>query len=112
MIFHKKQKDKLNSLIKTILGAYETTDKKNLKSEWLELQIDKFHNPYKYAAVKPEDLLPKTIKGVMQYFIDGAPRRTQEKKHNTGKQIMARTLIQYKNTQKRIIAGEYIRQYN
>lgn len=106
VIFHKEQKNKLNSLIKTILDAYETTDKESLKSDWLELQIDKFHNPYKYIEVKREDLLPKTIKGAMQYFIDGAPTRIQEKKHNAGKPIMARTLIQYKNTQKRVI--EYL----
>ncbi|MCH5220995.1 MAG: site-specific integrase [Muribaculaceae bacterium] len=112
VVYHREQERKLESLTNCLIDTFKhiESDKKAIKGlskEWLEEQVDRFHNPQKYVKIKPEDLLPKTLLEAIANYIEQAPTRIQEgNKHNAGKPISARTIIQHKNTQKRVI--EYL----
>lgn len=107
--YHREQERKLDNLTRHITDAFKQFEEehkdeiKSLSKDWFEELIDKFYNPQKYEPIKPEDLLPKTLLAVIENYIEKAPTRIQEgKKHNAGKPISAKTLIQHKNTQKRV----------
>lgn len=100
----RKQKSLFEKLIKQIEDAFEELKSStNITKEWLEEQVDRFHDPQKYVEVKPEDLLPKTLLEALENYIQQAPTRILEgRKHNSGKPISERSLLQHKNTQKRV----------
>lgn len=64
--YHREQLAKLYDLRKSIIESYESNRDMQISSDWLQLVIDKYHNPEKYE-VKPEhkgtffDLVEKYI---------------------------------------------------
>lgn len=108
VVYHREQERKLESLTNCLIDIFKPieSDKeaiKDLSKEWLEEQVDRFHNPNKYIEVKPDDLLPKTLLEAIANYIEQAPTRILEgRKHNSGKPISERSLLQHKNTQKRV----------
>lgn len=110
--YHREQQRILDDLSRFIIDAFKPMERqregiKRLSKEWFEELVDKFYNPQKYEPVRPEDLLPKTLLAVIENYIAKAPTRILEgKKHNAGKPISEKTLIQHKNTRKRV--NEYL----
>ena len=51
--YHREQLTKLNELKKLIVESYESNRDMKMSSDWLQLIIDKFHDPTKYE-IKPE----------------------------------------------------------
>ncbi|MBR5653031.1 MAG: integrase catalytic domain-containing protein [Prevotella sp.] len=52
--YHREQLAKLNELKKLIVESYESNRDKIMSSDWLQLIVDKYHDPTKYE-IKPEN---------------------------------------------------------
>lgn len=52
--FHDAAKEQMDRLKKTIIDAFENADKDNITSEWLQIEVDKFHHPEKYLPQKEQ----------------------------------------------------------
>ncbi|MFI3259641.1 MAG: site-specific integrase [Rikenellaceae bacterium] len=82
------------NLIATIFA--NTSERDDLTSEWLEMEIDKAMHPKKYA---PKVQKPLTLFEWIEEFISSAPSR---KDKSSGRLLARRTIVQYGGTFKHL----------
>ena len=78
-VYHDNAKKKIDELKQVILESYEVADKDAVSSEWLQMVIDKFHHPKKYAP-KEEQINKPSFFEVMVDFRDNAKKKVNGKR--------------------------------